>query len=173
VRTKTEPLAIADSARKVVRTIDKDVATSSTRTIDQIVQSSVGSRRFTTDLLSIAGIAAVLLAVIGVYAVSAFSVGRRTREIGIRLTLGGTPSQVMRPLLRMELRWIAIGLAIGASGAVAVSRALSSVLFAAPGGNSLVIVAASAALAAASLIACCVPAWRALRIDPAIALRQV
>jgi putative ABC transport system permease protein len=172
VQTAKTPLAMADSARKAVRAVDKDVATSSTRTIEQIVQSSTGSLRFITDLLRIAGIAGLLLAIIGVYAVTAFSVGHRTREIGIRLTLGATPSQVMRPLLRMELRWILIGLAIGAGGALDVSRALSSVLFAAAGVDVLVVAAVSAALGATALAACCVPAWRALGVDPAVALRE-
>jgi putative ABC transport system permease protein len=122
--------------------------------------------------LRIAGVAGVLLAVIGVYAVTAFSVGRRTREIGIRLTLGATRSQVMRLLLRMELRWIATGLAIGAAGACAVSRVLSSVLFAAGEVDPLLIGAITAALALVALAACSVPAWRALSIDPAAVLRQ-
>ena len=172
VQTTDEPLAIADGVRRAVRVIDKDVAASSTRTLDQIVESSVGARRFITDLLRITGVAGVVLALVGVYAITAFAVGRRTREIGIRLTLGGTRWQVVRPLLRAELRSIAVGLAIGACGAAGVARILSSVLFAAGGVDSLVIPVVGAGLAAASIAACVVPAWRALTIDPAVALRQ-
>ncbi len=172
VETGGEPLAIADSVRKAVHGLDKDVATSSTRTLDQILQSSIGSRRFTGDLLRIAGLAGLVLAILGVYAVTAFAVGRRTREIGIRLTLGGTPSQVLRALLGAELRWIAIGLACGACGAIGVARLLSSILFSSGGVDLLLVLAVGGALAAASLAACFIPAWRALTIDPAIALRQ-
>jgi putative ABC transport system permease protein len=170
--TAKEPLAVADSVRRAVREVDKDVAASSMRTMDQIVRSSTGSRRFIADLLRIAGLAGVLLAVLGVYGVTAFSVGSRRREIGIRLTLGGTRTQVMRPLLGGELRWILAGLTIGACGALAVSRALSTVLFGADGMDVLSIAGVSAALAGAAVAACCVPAWRALRGDPAAALRH-
>src|SRR5256712_12226700 len=99
IRTTEDPLAVADRVRSEVRRTDKDVATSSTRTMPQILAASIGSRRFNTDLIRIAGAAGVLLAIIGVYAVTAFSVSRRTREIGIRLTLGATSRQIVSALM--------------------------------------------------------------------------
>jgi putative ABC transport system permease protein len=172
VQSMNDPLALADQVRQEVRRLDNDVAASSTRPIRQIVDSSIGSRRFISELLRIAGFAGLLLAMIGVYAVAAFAVARRTREIGIRLTLGANRAQVVRPLLDLEVRWILVGLGAGACGAVGVSLILSSILFEAGGVDSVVIAAVSAALASAALVACGLPVWRALRIDPAIALRH-
>jgi ABC-type antimicrobial peptide transport system permease subunit len=136
----------------------------------QLLAASIGSRRFNTDLIRIAGAAGLLLAIIGVYAVTAFSVGRRTREIGIRLTLGATSRQIIQSLLDAELRSMAIGLAVGVCGALAVSRVLSQFLFAAAGVEAAVIAAVAGVLAAAALVACLVPIRRATRADPVIAL---
>ncbi|OLD20590.1 MAG: hypothetical protein AUJ01_03950 [Acidobacteria bacterium 13_1_40CM_3_65_5] len=171
IRTTEDPLAVADRVRSEVRRTDKDVATSSTRTMPQILAASIGSRRFNTDLIRIAGAAGVLLAIIGVYAVTAFSVGRRTREIGIRLTLGATSRQIVQALMNAELRSMGIGLAVGVCGALAVSRVLSQFLFAAAGVEAAVIAAVAGVLAAAALVACLVPIRRATRADPVIALR--
>src|SRR5262245_7914679 len=171
VRTNDDPMAAADPVRAVVRHIDKDVATSSMRPIHEVLAASVGSRRFNTDLIEIAGAASLLLAIIGVYSVTAFSVARRTREIGIRLTLGARPQQVIGAVLAGEWRTIALGLLVGASAASAVARALSSVLFGASGGEPVVIAAAAAMLGLAAAIASYVPARRAVHAGPVAALR--
>jgi ABC-type antimicrobial peptide transport system permease subunit len=136
-----------------------------------ILAASVGSRRFNTNLIAIAGATGLMLAMIGVYAVTAFSVGRRTREIGIRLALGATPRRIAQALINGELRAMAIGLAIGAVGAMAVSRALSHFLFAADGADLTVIAAVSGALGLCAVAACLIPIRRALRADPLVALR--
>jgi putative ABC transport system permease protein len=172
MKTSPDAAAVADRVRAEVRGIDKDVATSSTRTMPQIVAASVGSRRFNTDLIGIAGAAGLLLAIAGVFAVTAFSVGRRTREIGVRLTLGATDRQVMRTLVGSELQSIAIGLAAGVCGALILSRVLSRFLFATSGVEPAVIAGVAAALMAAALAACYVPVRRALTIDPVAALRE-
>jgi putative ABC transport system permease protein len=172
IRTTSDPLAVAERVRTAVRRLDKDVATSSTKTMPQILAASIGSRRFNTDLIRIAGAAGLLLAMIGVYAVTAFSVGRRTREIGIRLTLGATTPQIIRGLMNAELRSVAIGLVVGICGALAVSRLLSRLLFGAAGVEPAVIAAVAGVLAAAALVACYVPVRRAHAIDPIAALRE-
>jgi len=171
IRTSTDPLTAADRVRAEVRRLDKDVATSSTRPMASILAASVGSRRFNTNLIAIAGATGLMLAMIGVYAVTAFSVGRRTREIGIRLALGATPRRIAQALINGELRAMAIGLAIGAVGAMAASRALSHFLFAADGADLTVIAAVSGALGLCAVAACLIPIRRALRADPLVALR--
>ncbi len=171
VQTLDDPLASADRVRARVRRLDKDIATSSTRPIADIVALSIGSRRFNTDLIKMAGVASLVLALIGVYAVTAFSIGRRTREIGIRVTLGASPSQVIRPLLTAEWGAIALGLSVGAAGAVVVSRGLAPVLFGISGLEPVLIAGAAAMLGLAAAIASYIPARRAMRADPLAALR--
>jgi putative ABC transport system permease protein len=171
IRTAVDPMALADRVRGEIRRIDTEVAASSTRTMAQILSASIGSRRFNTDLIRIAGVAGLLLAVVGVYAVTAFSVGRRAREIGIRLTLGATPRQVLRLLVGAELRAIAIGLTAGIAGALGVSVAMSRLLFASEGIDLNVIAAVAFVLATAALLACVVPIQRAIRADPLNVLR--
>ena len=171
LQTADDPMKTADAVRAAVRRLDKDVATSTTRLMTQVLAASVRSRRFNTDLIKIAGAASLLLALIGVYSVTAFSMARRTREIGIRLTLGATPGQVIRPVLAVEWGAIALGLSVGAVGAVLVSRMLSSVLFASGGMEPTLIAAAAAILGAAAAVATYIPARRAIRADPVVALR--
>jgi putative ABC transport system permease protein len=169
--TLEDPMKAADVVRAAVRRLDKDVATSSVRPMPQVLAASVGSRRFNTDLIGVAGAASLLLALIGVYSVTSFSMTRRTREIGIRLTLGARPDQILVNVLAAEWRAIAVGLAAGMTGGVIAARALASVLFASGGVEPLVIGAAAAALAVAALIASYLPARRAIRADPVAALR--
>jgi len=171
LQTVDDPMRTADATRAVIRGLDKDVATSSTRPMTTILAGSIGSRRFNADLITIAGAASLLLALIGVYSVTAFSMARRTREIGIRLTLGAMPGQVIRSVLAAEWGSIALGLAVGAAGALVVSRLLSSVLFASSGVEPALIAAAAAALGVATAVASYVPARRAIRTDLVAALR--
>ena len=172
VRTATDPLLAADAARDQVRRLDKDVATSSTRSMADVLAASIGSRRFNTGLIEIAGLSSLLLALIGVYSIAAFSMERRTREIGIRLALGARPAEVVRSALAGEWGAIAVGLAAGAAGAALVSRVLSSVLFGSGGTEPMLIAAAAASLGAAALLATYLPARRAARMDPAAALKE-
>ena len=171
IRATGDAPVLADRVRAEVRRIDTEVAASSIRTMPQILSASTGSRRFNTGLIRIAAAAGLLLAIVGVYAVTAFAVGRRTREIGIRLTLGATPRQVRRLLIGAEIRSMAIGLAAGIVGALGVSRVMSRLLFASPGLDLSVIAAVAVVLAAAALVACVVPIQRAIRADPLVALR--
>jgi putative ABC transport system permease protein len=158
--------------RSEVRHLDKDVAPSSTRTIEQLLLASVGSRRFNTDLIAIAGVSSLLLSMIGVYSVTAFSMTRRTREIGIRITLGARPSQIVRSMLVSECTPVVIGLLAGIAGAAFVSRFLSAVLFATNGVEPALIVAAAAFFGLAALIASYVPLRHATQSDPVAALKE-
>jgi putative ABC transport system permease protein len=172
LRTSVDPVALADPVRDRVRRLDTDVATSSTRAVATILALSIGARRFNMRLIEIAGLSTLLLALIGVYSVTASSTARRTREIGIRLALGARPAQVVRTVLAAEWSAVAAGLAIGAAGAVAVARMLAFVLFASGGVDVGMIAVALVALAAAALVASYLPARRAARSDPLTALRD-
>jgi putative ABC transport system permease protein len=172
LKTIDDPLTEAEAVRVVVRGVDKDVATSSTRSMPQIVTASIGSRRFNADVIKIAGAASVLLALIGVYAVTAFAIDRRTREIGIRLALGARRSQVIRAVLRIEWTAIAFGLAAGVAAATVVSEILSSTLFASRGVEPAMIAGAAAMLGVAAVVASYVPARRAARRNPLETLRS-
>jgi putative ABC transport system permease protein len=171
VRTTGDPMLVADLIRDRVRRLDSQVATSSTRTLTALVAESIGSRRFNARLIGIAGVSSLLLALVGVYSVTAFSTTRRTREIGIRVALGARTGAVVRTVLAPEWLAIVVGLAIGAVGAAAIARMLTSVLFASGGVDVPMIGAAGAALAGAALVASYLPARRAARIDPLTALR--
>ena len=172
VRTAGDPMLVADSIRDRVRRLDKDVATSSTRTMTALVAESIGSRRFNADLIEITGVSSLLLALVGVYSVTAFSTTRRTREIGIRVALGARPGEVVHSVLTAEWMAIGVGLAIGAVGAAVVARMLASVLFASSGVDVPMISAAVVMLAGAAAVASYLPARRAARIDALIALRE-
>src|SRR4030095_11361673 len=113
------------------------------RPIPTIVTDSIAARRFNTDLMNIAGAVSVLLALLGIYSVSAFSTGRRTREIGIRLALGGKPGQVVRAILLSEAPAIAIGLVAGMAGAAILSQVLSATLYGSGGINPVLIASAA------------------------------
>ena len=171
VEMRDDPLKAADPVRAAVRRLDKDVATSTIRPMPLVLTASVGARRFNTDLIAVTGGTSLLLALIGVYAVTSFSMTRRTREIGIRLTLGARPAQILVTVLASEWRAIALGLAAGTLGGVIATRTLTSVLFDAGGTDPLVIGAAAATLGVAALIASYLPARRAVRADPLAALR--
>ena len=172
IRTGVDPMAVADTVRNQVRRLDKNVATSSTRGMTEILTVSIGSRRFNAHLIEIAGVSTLLLALIGIYSVTSLSTRRRTREIGIRIALGARQGQVVRSVLRAEWTAVAVGLSIGAIGSVAVARMLASVLFASGGVDVAMIAAALMALAAAAAVASYLPARRAARIDPLTALRE-
>jgi putative ABC transport system permease protein len=172
VRTAGDPMLVADPIRDRVRRLDNDVATSSTRAMTALLADSIGSRRFNANLIEIASVSSLLLALIGVYSVTAFSTTRRRREIGIRVALGARPEQVVRSVLAAEGIAIGLGLALGVVGAAGIARMLASVLFASGGIDVSTIAAAVATLGGAALVAGYLPARRAARIDPLTALRE-
>jgi putative ABC transport system permease protein len=172
VRTAGDPMVVADLIRARVRRLDNEIATSSSRPMTGVIAESIGSRRFNADLMAIASLSSLLLALIGVYSVTAFSTRRRTREIGIRVALGAQGGEVVRSVLAAEGMAIGLGLAIGAAGAVGIARMLASVLFASEGVDLAMIAAAVATLGGAASVATYLPARRAARIDPLSALRE-
>jgi putative ABC transport system permease protein len=171
VRTLGDPAAIAGDVRAAVRSLDRQLALGSVRTMDEVVSRSTASRRFSLALVGSFALLAVLLAAIGIYAVLAYSVARRTHEIGVRVALGARRGDVVRLVLGHSLRVTAIGMLIGVAGALGLTRALQSLLYEVSPTDPLTFSAVLLLLVGISLAASYLPMRRAMRVDPMVALR--
>jgi predicted permease len=171
VRTASPPASAATALISAIRNVDPEEAVDRLRTMDEVVSRSVASKRSLLALIAAFSGVALLLAGVGVFGVVSFSVAQRTREIGIRLALGALPKQVLRSVLLDGLRLAAIGIAVGALGALALRRALSHLLYAVNPSDPATFLLVAVALLATVLAACWIPARRATRVDPMEALR--
>jgi putative ABC transport system permease protein len=172
IRTKGDPVTLTASVRQAVAALDPALPVADIQPMTQIVSDSVQQPRFRTTLLGLFGVTALLLAIIGIYGVIAYDVGRRAREIGIRLALGAGKADVLRLVVGQGLALMAAGLAVGVAGAAVLTRFLSSLLFETRPLDIATYAAVSVVLLGASLVACWVPARRALRVDPIRVLRN-
>jgi len=168
--TSGDPGSIVKAARGIVQHLDPEIP-ARFRTLSQVVSASLGSRRFNAILIGCFGITALVLATTGVFGVMAYSVSRRTREIGVRVALGAESGDVRGMILRQGLRTILAGVAIGAVGSLALTRTVRSLLFGVSANDLLTFVAVTLVLVGAALLACYFPARRATRVDPVVALR--
>ena len=171
VRTHGDPALLAPAVRRELRALDPDVAASSMGPMEEAIDASLADRRFQTVLLQIFGAAALLLALAGIYAVTAFSVVERTREIGVRLALGATRGRILTLIARQSLLPVAAGLVAGTAAALALGRLISGLLYGVAAGDPATLAVAALSLAAFAAAACVIPAVRATRIDPVRALR--
>lgn len=142
-----------------------------TRSLDQLMADAVVRPRFRTALLGLFAVAALVLAAIGIYGVMAYSVSQRTRELGIRLALGAQPGDVRALVIGHGLTLALTGVAIGIGGALALTRVMSGLLFGISATDPSTFAAVAVLLVAVALVACWLPARRATRVDPALALR--
>jgi putative ABC transport system permease protein len=172
VRTETSPTSILPAVRQRVHDLDAALPVSTVRTMDEWVTSNAAQPRLNAILLGVFAVCALLIAAIGIYGVLAYSVTQRTQEIGLRMALGAPSGQVLRLIVREGMTVGAIGIGIGVAGALAVSRALSSLVFETPVRDPLTFVVAATSLAIVALVACVVPARKASRVDPIVALRS-
>lgn len=172
VRTEGDPRQILPAVRTVMRQIDPEQALTRITTLQARIDEAMAPRRFILQLVGLFSALALGLAILGVYAVVAESVAQRIPEIGIRIALGATPSNVMRLVVSQGGWMAAAGIALGLGGALALSRAMTTLVFGVATTDPLAYVTASLSLLAATLVACGIPARRASRIDPVIALRQ-
>jgi putative ABC transport system permease protein len=162
--------SVSSAARGMLQDLNPEIP-AKFQTFTQVYSASLGSRRFNVILFGFFGVTALLLATAGVFGVMAYSVSRRTREIGVRLALGASPGDVLRMILGQGLRTICIGATVGIAGSLALTRAFASLLFGVTATDPLTFVGVTAVLLGAGLLACYLPARRAMRVDPIITLR--
>jgi putative ABC transport system permease protein len=155
----------------MVRQIDQGALLSSVTTLEAELSDQLSPRRFETLLLSLFSLVALLLAGVGIYGVLGYSVARRTHEIGIRMALGAHPREVVQLVVKDGAKFAVIGLSIGAIGAAAITQFVKSLLFGVTSTDPVTFVGVAILLMAAALLACYLPARRAARVDPIVALR--
>jgi putative ABC transport system permease protein len=171
LRTKVDPASVTGSVREAVHSLDPDLPLAKVTTLTTLVDDSMSQPRFSMLLLATFATLALVLASIGMYGVISYSVGQRTREIGIRVALGAEHSNVFRMILGQGARLAGLGIAIGLIAALGVTHLMASFLFGVQPTDPPTFAAVSLLLLAIALLACYIPARRATRVDPMIALR--
>ncbi|MFL6213821.1 MAG: ABC transporter permease [Blastocatellia bacterium] len=172
LRTTSEPLAFVESARREVRAVDRAMPVYLVRTMAEIVEGMDWRTRFVMSLLAIFSVLSLLLAVTGIYAALSYVVTQRTREIGVRLAIGAQRRDIFRLVIAQGVRLTLIGIVIGSAAAVALTRLMASLLFGVSATDPLTFAMFALLLMIVALLACYLPARRATRVDPILALRQ-
>jgi putative ABC transport system permease protein len=171
VKTDGNPKGLTQTLRKEVQEVDPNLPVFGEKTMEDLVASSLAERRFAMQLVSVFGVVALLLAGIGIYGVMAYSVNQRTREIGIRLALGAHTRDIIVWVFKQGLWLTTIGVTAGLAGAFALTRLLHGLLFGIAATDAITYAAIASLLAVVALVACYIPARRATKVDPMIALR--
>ncbi len=171
IRTKGEPTAVANAARNVIRALDPEQPVADVRTMESLIGTSVARARFNTLLLTIFAVVALLLASLGIYGVMAYSVAQRTHEIGVRMALGARAGDVLRLVVRRGMALALGGVAIGVIASFALTRLMTTLLFNVSATDPLTFIGIPLLLSLVSLLACLIPARRAAKVDPMVALR--
>jgi putative ABC transport system permease protein len=171
VRTSGDPATLASSVRGAIAEIDPAQPIYDMQTLEQLVAKSLGQRRFTLMLMLLFGVIALVLSAVGIYGVMAFAVTQRTQEIGIRMALGARAFDVLRLIIGSGMLLAAIGVVIGLGGAFAITRLMTSLLFGVSPTDVFTFALVSTGLLLVALLACYLPARRAMKVDPLIALR--
>jgi putative ABC transport system permease protein len=171
-RTAVDPMSIVPTLEAAARDINKDMPLFQTSTMDQVLETSIAQQRLSLIVMVTFAVVALTLASLGLYGVIAHSVTERTHEIGVRMALGAEARHVLGLMIRQGLTTTAIGAAIGVAGAIALSRWIQDLLFGVTPTDPATFAAVVATLMAVALVACYVPAWRATRVDPTMALRS-
>jgi putative ABC transport system permease protein len=172
VRTKSDPLMLSDSIRTAVKGLDKDQPVDKITTLTAVVRASIGSRRFYLQLLGSFAALAFVLAAVGIYGVVSYSVAQRTREIGVRMALGARQTDVLSLVLVEGFRLTMLGVVLGLAGAVAATRLLTDLLFEVKPTDPITFISLATLLAVVALFASYIPARRATKVDPLVALRE-
>jgi putative ABC transport system permease protein len=172
IRTATEPAALAQAAIGAVHAFDPTLPVTHVMTLDDLLSESVSRRRFSTFLLGMFAGVALLLAAVGVYGVMSYLVGLRTNEIGLRMALGAQPRDIWKLVIGRGVRLALAGVVLGLAGAFALTRLLSSLLFEVKPRDPATFIFVAFLLVLVALFACYVPAQRAMRVDPLVALRH-
>jgi putative ABC transport system permease protein len=172
LRAEGDPASLTQALREQVRAVDPDLPVFGERTMDDVVGASLARRRFALQVVGGFGVLALLLAGVGVYGVVAYSVSRRTREIGIRLALGASSGAILRWVFGHGMRLTLLGTAAGLVGAFLLTRLLRGLLFGVETTDPVTYAGLAILLAAVALLACYIPARRATKVDPMVALRH-
>lgn len=171
IRTQNDPASLAGAVRNEVRQIDSDQPVAAVKTMEQWMATSVAGPRYRTTLIGLFALLALVLASTGIYGVMSYSVTQRTHEIGVRMALGAGQFDVIRLVVQQGMLLVLLGVALGLMGAFALTRVLATLLFGVTAKDPLTFVIVSVLLAFVAFIACYIPARRATRVDPLIALR--
>ena len=172
LRSRGDVEHLGEAVRHEVEKVDPNVPVHSISSMDQIISRSLADRRFALELLGVFAAVALLLAAVGIYGVMSYSFSQRTHELGIRMALGAQQLDILRMALAEGMKIVVIGLASGLVGAAIVTRFFRSMLFDVGPADPITFVSVSAILAGVALFACYVPAQRATRVDPLVALRE-
>src|SRR5438270_1168716 len=172
IRTAGDPAVFARTLRREAQALDQDQPIYNVHTYDDVVMNSLGTRRVSMQLFTVFGCAALFLSAVGIYGVMAYSVTHRTQEIGIRMALGAQKSDILRLVVRQGMTLTLIGVIAGLAGAFALTRVIANLLFGVGASDPLTFIAISLLLIFVSLIACYLPARRAARLNPTVALAE-
>ena len=162
--------SVSSAARRSLQDLDPEIPTSF-RTFQQVYSASLGSRKFNLILIGFFAVSALLLATAGVFGVMAYSVSQRTREFGVRVALGATSGDVLRMVLAQAMRTILIGVVAGIVGSLVLTRTVSALLFGVTATDPVTFAGVTLLLVTVALLACYIPARRATKVDPVVALR--
>ncbi|MGB2590219.1 MAG: ABC transporter permease [Candidatus Acidiferrum sp.] len=171
VRSSVDPLSLSRSVRDAIAAVDSTVPTGSVRSMEQVLSHSLALRSFMMFLLGLFASLALILASVGIYGVISFAVSQRTREIGVRMALGAHPRDVLRLILGEGLKLVLAGVVLGIIAALALTRLLSTLVYGVSATDPFIFLSVVTLLVAVALAACFVPARRAMRVDPIVALR--
>jgi putative ABC transport system permease protein len=172
IRTDVAPQTIVSAVKQAVQSVDKDQPLANVRTMEQLLSESVGQRRLSMLLLGLFAVIALALATIGIYGVMSYSVAQRSRELGIRMALGAARGNVLQLVMRQGMSLVIIGLVLGILGALGLTRLLATQLFGVEPTDPATFTIVAVGLGLVALVATLVPAMRATRVDPLVALRQ-
>jgi putative ABC transport system permease protein len=171
IRTKGDAANIAASARNVIQTLDPEQPVSDVRTLESVLGKSIAKARFSTLLLTVFAGVALVLAAVGIYGVISYLVTQRLHEIGVRMALGAQTSDVLKLVLRNGIVLALVGVVIGLAGAFALTRVMTTLLFGVTPTDTITFVFVSLIFFVIAMIAALIPALRATRVDPLVALR--